>query len=217
MKLMCEIYQHQLDHGKLFLHEQPLGNDSWPLPCVMRLSRDPRVLKARCRACSVLPRRLPHHAIINVRGHHVRRTFPHTRKINVRGHHVRRAVHHIRDNVRGHRVQKGGKPLLSFASDRQNSIAQKGSKPLLSFASDRQGNRILVTRVPEYAQVRLQSGYSGPPAVSEQTAADWMSMVMVFRVCGPPRKSRPVSLQIVVLYTSCSMSSVTGPTHTFRY
>jgi len=53
LRFAAEIYMLQLSRGDHFLHEHPLGADSWSVPCIRRLREDPRVGEVtRASACS---------------------------------------------------------------------------------------------------------------------------------------------------------------------
>ena len=51
LNFAIELYQAQLDSGRLFLHEHPLGASSWRLPRMAELMQDARTIKITTDQC----------------------------------------------------------------------------------------------------------------------------------------------------------------------
>ena len=51
IEFLLEIYRHQMEQGRIFLHEHPLGATSWKLPKVEQLMRDNRVFTCAADQC----------------------------------------------------------------------------------------------------------------------------------------------------------------------
>lgn len=51
VKFCVELYKHQLRHGRHFLHEHPHAADSWKLPEIEELLRNPGIHRVRADQC----------------------------------------------------------------------------------------------------------------------------------------------------------------------
>ena len=51
VKFCFEIYQHQREQGRFFLHEHPWLASSWKLDCVEKMERQPDIMKVRTDMC----------------------------------------------------------------------------------------------------------------------------------------------------------------------
>ena len=51
LKICCALYRSQMKAGRYFLHEHPLGADSWKLPCIKELLTHGKVFLVRMDQC----------------------------------------------------------------------------------------------------------------------------------------------------------------------